>query len=148
MGSTIRTTYLLGRSSAADKGCAEVHDSQVMNQVSPTQELVSLSKCNISEQFVKFFLEFSLKCRYCNIGTTAISNVSGYVTDLPRTSILRVTTQAQENHMRTQHLSDRKRTAAQAAFIYRCSGHDGALTPHFHYGHWAMGHLYLPWPSG
>ena len=42
-------------------------------------------------------------------------NVSGHVTDFPRASRSRVTTQAQDNRMRTQHLRDRKRTAARTA---------------------------------
>ena len=37
------------------------------------------------------------------------------MTDFPRASSSRVTTQAEDNRMRTQHLRDRKRTAARTA---------------------------------
>ena len=37
------------------------------------------------------------------------------MTDFPRASWSRVTTQAQDNRMRTQHLRDMKRTAARTA---------------------------------
>ena len=43
------------------------------------------------------------------------STVSGHVADLPRAKRSRVTTQAQDNRIRKQHLRDRKRTAARTA---------------------------------
>ena len=71
-------------------------------------------KCNISVKFVHCFLELPLKCRHCNIDTELSLNFCfKHFRSFTRIGGSQVTTQAQDNSMRTQHLRDMNRTAAQ-----------------------------------